>query len=465
MLTLSNKFQNSIIALQFALVTILSIILFLLSSKTGFSSRNILLLKICIFIFFSFYTSYSVGFQLVNPFVWFNFIFTLYSISTPILYLAGDHSYLPTFSKTLDLEFFGLISFSVFSKQKVYSFKKLGMESINKMAVGNTIFFYLCLSVIFVSLYYQITSGITNRYQKILNYSPLYYVDFLYFFLNISICIYLLNIKRRKRKLRYLYIFLYFGFLLLSFLISGHRNIVFRYILILVLLYDTMWEKIGKIKLLIATFVLILISTVSNDYKMYLLKSNNNGIIETNTDLLYTFFGSELRTPSENLSTVLMSVPSEIDFFYGETFIWDISQGLSIGFISSRTNFQNTSVWFTKTFFPSIWDLGGGVGFTLVGTAFINFGLFGVIAIFSLLGMINKVLYKKSSYSAWWFVLYINFIPIVIYSIRSDFSVLLAQTLKHTLVPMFFLSILSNVIIKLSSKKIIKRQSNEHLYF
>ena len=80
-----------------------------------------------------------------------------------------------------------------------------------------------------------------------------------------------------------------------------------------------------------------------------------------------------------------------------------------------------------------------------------NFGAVGVILWFLLLGLLVRFLYSKSAYNIYWLIVYVLSIPVIVFSTRGDFSILLAQFGKHVLIPLLIIYLCGAAIKKHSS--------------
>ena len=101
---------------------------------------------------------------------------------------------------------------------------------------------------------------------------------------------------------------------------------------------------------------------------------------------------SELLT-SLNALTIIQGIAiGEQDFFYGKLFIQQIL-GFIPGFIwPGRPDFA--SVLYVKSFYPGIYESGGGFGFSVVAEGFWEFGLIGCILYGFLTGLVGEKVYQ-----------------------------------------------------------------------
>jgi hypothetical protein len=199
--------------------------------------------------------------------------------------------------------------------------------------------------------------------------------------------------------------------------------------------------------LLILSISVLFLSTLSGYFKMFLLSKQMIGTLEMEMSGRYIarfLLGSELLTASQNLALLIELVPEQNPFFLGETFLWDLRKAFIPNFFFPRSLFLNTTAWFNKTFFPYYWDKGHGVGFTLVGLGYLNYGFIGVICLFSILGVVWRITYKWSLKSVWGLIFYVNSIIVWVYSIRADLSAPISRSIKHIMLPLLIISLIGS---------------------
>jgi oligosaccharide repeat unit polymerase len=170
------------------------------------------------------------------------------------------------------------------------------------------------------------------------------------------------------------------------------------------------------------------------------IEQKGNSIIE---DILSSEFSAASKNLNELLNHRELWSP-----FYGETFLWDIQVVLGTGF--------SPGAWYNKTFFPSLVNRGGGNGFTIVGEGYINFGIFGVILVFSFLSILLKYIHSYATKNIIWLTIYIASLPIFMYMIRGDLATLFTQVIKHIVIPLLILFIVKHIIEHSRLKNFIK---------
>jgi oligosaccharide repeat unit polymerase len=247
--------------------------------------------------------------------------------------------------------------------------------------------------------------------------------------------------------------------LTLNLLIAGERGPIYKFAIISLIAYHIFMKKIPIRYLLLIAVVAIYLQGLLGGLKMAFITKEIGTSIDYTLNyetILINIFGSEIGTPSNNLAILIEHIPEHLPYLMGQSFLWDIQRAFVPGFIFSRDIFSATADWFTKTFFEEWWLKGGGVGFSIVGLGYVNFGVAGIVGLFAILGALLKKLYYMSAESIIPCLFYINFIPVFIYTIRSDLSVPISQGTKHILFPLVMIYVLGHVI-----NQVFKSQNSE----
>jgi oligosaccharide repeat unit polymerase len=174
-------------------------------------------------------------------------------------------------------------------------------------------------------------------------------------------------------------------------------------------------------------------------------------------------FGSEFRTASENLLRLVEWVPHSFEYFKGQAIWNDLSSVIKIGFLHSRDSSPSPAYWFTKVFYTSLYSKGGGVGFTLVGLGYLDFGILGVIVLFAALGKITGVIYRLSGKNIVWLIFYFNLIPLTMYAIRGSLASILSPAIKHVILPIIIIFCIGMMGHVASRYRVNKRNWKESL--
>ncbi len=451
----------------------------IISSSIMLFSNDIMELKIAAFFIFTFFSAASVKFDIYHPFVWFNIAFMLYSISGPLLLCMGTHPWRmfaggirPSaldYATTLNLQFIAILTFSIFLGTSVRSYQQVSYVKFKNLREGVNWVFLIGAVLSILHIGNNIACGFSDKAEAVLSGSPFAGFAVGFNIMNIAASVYLLKFFRYKEiKKAILFGLFYFSCLFLSFLLTGHRNVLYRFLLIFVMLYGISYKRLS-VKYLVLIFVgTMLGAAILQNLKMALLKNTISfelyiNILKKHPELygpwyiLYlkqvitTILGTEFMTASNNLALVIHYWPGTFPFLWGESFWWDIKRALVPGFLFNRI-VMCTADFYNKTIHPNLYYLGQGPGFTLVGLPYINFGLIGIIPFFAFCGFVVKKIYKWSTKSVIGMLFYVNFMPVMILGIRYDLSAPISQAWKHLLLPLGVMLLISHVKRKVFKK-------------
>ncbi|MEN6473025.1 MAG: O-antigen polymerase [Syntrophaceae bacterium] len=431
--------------------------------------RNALDLQLIGFSVFVLFAAASIRFNLHHPFFWFNGIFWLYSIASPILYLIGFQagSSAPDITSHIHavfIEYAAVVVFSVAVGVKKVVYKNISLHNLETLANGSIPFMFISffISLIMIFMFYRL--GITDKIQKYDTGSYATNISFVFTFILVGFCFYYLRNLHRYGKQPYKILCLLVIYFFIAYLVIGERGIFFRMIVVITLLYTTTQKNINK-SIIVAFLVTgIVLSTLMGYTKNLLVKPDISSFlsstqlinIETPRDILYILLGSEFRSASDNMASLVSMVPESIPFFLGRSTWWEIKSSMRIGVLADRESAMSSAVWFAQTFYPGGWDKGKGYGFALVGQGYLDFGLIGVILLFLILGLIIGFIYRQSCKNVLYFVFYINLVPIVMYSVRQSIAPIISQSLKHIVLPMFLMFCMGTIISVASKSREVK---------
>lgn len=161
------------------------------------------------------------------------------------------------------------------------------------------------------------------------------------------------------------------------------------------------------------------------------------------SNIFVEIFHTEFKSSSRNLAILMENIPNHINFFYGKGILMDLGRAFIPGFIFPHTT--SSTIWFNEIFFPHFFQMGGGVGFSLVGVGYLNYGIVGVVILFAILGYLIKKLYFNLN-NPIILVIYANFLPLFIFALRGDLSVIISQTLKHILLPIILVILIDSML-------------------
>lgn len=388
-------------------------------------------------------------FDLFHPYTWYAPFFFFYSASVPILVWLDVREDIGSLQETVFLEWLALVSFLIVvgpSGNKIGPFAK----PIPNIKVISWMLLLLSVGVSGLYLWHIWQNNLGSKYEIILSSSMLARLDPAFSVYALVYAV-LLSIAFQENRFPWILIVLSLGWNTLAFLLSGERDFVFRILWITVVLLHGLYRPISRWYLALMVTGAIVLIPIMGDLKNVLLRETEVPIVLN--AMAVRVLNDEFLTASDNLQFYLENGGFE-PFYFGETLLWDIKRAILPGFIFQEGS--DPQRHFNVTFFPDIVEQGGGRGFTLVGEGYMNFGLWGVVLWFLLLGWFVRYLYGKGSQSVIWFLVYVVSMPLMIYVIRADLSNLLAQFTKHIIVPMLLLSIGQRVL----SKALEHRPSN-----
>jgi oligosaccharide repeat unit polymerase len=413
----------------------------------GIINLEISIVGLVIFVIFG---VISVDCDISHPFVLFNIIFTIYSISTPIINIMGEYIYCKSYASNFDYvqiiftEYLALLAFSLIVSPKLVTYNISSFaKRINKAVYLYNGIYYVLIAAIIISLIQLIMlkeAGVQSKIDKISEFSQVNYLGFAWTVITVSVTALLVHSRLQAKRYPFLFISIISTYILLALLISGERGPLFRYVLTLAVATHVLYGKIKFRYFVIALFAGIYLSTIAGPFKMFLMSNlrltDIPGMLKFEySDVLLNLMGGEFRSASENLGVVLQAIPSSLPFLYGKSLLFDLIRSVIPSFLVSPETIPTTVYWFNDTFFSSLLAKGGGVGFSLVGTGYVNFGYPGIVGLFLLVGWLIKKLYEYSAKNVVFLICYLSIMPLLAYCIRADLAILISQGLKHILLP------------------------------
>lgn len=430
----------------------------------------------------------SVGFDIRHPLFWFAAGMLAYSLASPVLYALGVHPYQTyvgqrigtfDFEKAVNVAFVGLLCGTVFISPVKRSFRITSYKLLPTLKTGNYILFVTTFALCVGHIAYVVLGGYTGKGEVALSSNPLAGASFAFNILILSSAVFLIDYCRRKKNRKFLvFSGLMSAFFLFTVLLIGHRNIFYR---LLVTATFVPLVFVNKIKLKHVTIVVILlllamsISGVLGNLKMALLRGSNQEIeiksqqtfgeskyqdltkwhgirqvflLQSITNIL----GSEFMTAGNVLTVLLEHVPETYPYLLGKSILWDLKRAVVPGFLFNR-DVETTAVFFVKRIWPETYLRGEGPGFSLVGFGYVNFGIIGVIVVFSIYGYAIKKLYLWATHSLVGSIFYVTFIPIGVLTLRNDISAPISQALKHIALPMLVMFIIGTELRRLGKTR------------
>ena len=421
----------------------------------------------------------AARFEISHPLVWFAGAFTLYSISGPLLQHMGVHPYDTwggyridelDFTGAMDYQFLALLVAVLIVGPKRIDFSASKNHPMAGALYDGALPVLVAASVIGLANIFQIvTQDFSSKGDVVLQGDWTTRLSFAFNIAATALGVYLAKLFSEGRPVAaYIALMVVVALGIGMVLLIGQRHFLFRAGLICLLVFHIFHRRISiRSLLLLAGFALIL-STVLGGYKMMLvlqeaspidsgslweqtrqviaLKNpeflNNSTYIQYTKVALALALGSEAMTPGNNMAMLLSRVPQDLPFFYGATIPGDLLRSVLPGFIIAPL-VDTTGTTYNALVFPNTATAGGGVGFTIAGYGYLHFGEIGLIAIMAIIGGGLRAIYRWAGRSPTGLMFFIGFFPVAIYVARNDITGPVSQGLKHVLLPLLAMFVVS----------------------
>lgn len=377
-------------------------------------------------------------FDLLHPYFWFSSIFTIYSISYPILYKYG---YVTKFGYSKDLMILQWLALSVFlivvTPRKIIRTNAL---TYSRSSILNRYLINILCILVLVSSIIIVREGYANK-KEIYSSGNIFLLLSINFTIILTI-IYMYQLIfqiNRKNKLDKLLIIKVAISIFIITMFTGERDLIFRFLVVSILILYT-FNKINNKHLFLLTPLIIVGLPFSHIYKYFFLTGSITSSIEINPgNLFFEFLDGEFISASRNLQVLLNNSEFTKGLFSGSSILNDF---IRIFYTTGFTHGQ----WYNDTFFPDVATT--GYGFTLVGEGYVNWGYYGVILVFMVIGFFIRFLYLKSNKNIYFLVIYLYTVPIYMYSIRADLGNIFSPFIKHLLFSMLVIKLIEEIINK-----------------
>lgn len=421
----------------------------------------------------------SVRMDLTHPFVWLGGTFLLYTASGPLLFHLGLHPNTAwsgilieefDFSFAMDLQYMAfLVVCAVIGPRRVSFEPMLRDTRIQELFGGVVPVLAAAMVLAAIGVSDVLYQGFTQKTDIVLYGS---WVTRLGFGLNMTAtCVAVFLIKQfveGRRPAAYATIICFVAIGVIIVTLVGERNFLFRFLVIALFVIHIAHRKVSIGMFLLLGIIASLLISVMGTLKMVAVSEQvfgsvapsfeeivglsrflvNPSVVNDPAPLFYAKFllvmalGNEFMTAGNNLAIVVTRVPYEIPFQNGWTLINDVFRALQPGFLVHQEA-NNTTFIFNWLMFPENTERGGGQGFSLIGTGYFNFGTAGVILVMSVFGAAVRGAYRWAGKSPLGLAFFLGFIPVAISAARGDLSGPISQSLKHVLLPLVLMMVVS----------------------
>lgn len=392
-------------------------------------------------------------FDLLHPYFWFSSFFGLYSSAYTIILIQGFETNTGYSYENTLLSVIALTTVLIIIGPKKITNNKMDLNdsmseevSVNREVDRRLIriILFALLIVLVLSVLVVSQLGIQSKSEFVNNgYLSFRFATYSSRFLTFFCCLYIV-VCAKNLKLGPI-IFLSGLAVLFFSLYTAERDGIFRFLLVIVCaLFATkrISRKVLPIVLGSAMLLVVLLS-----YLKYFFVNGNVRTGYNEHGVIYNFLNSDFAAAGENMQ-VLLNNPWT-NSFSGYSLIFT---DLLSPFIFGANNF-NVGTWFNDTFYYGK----SSRAFTLVGEGYVIGGYIGVIVLFLILGLLVKLMYKKSIENQYWLTAYIFTIATVASSFRGTLS-----SITGTLFDIALLGILGYLLYKIfMSKKKATRKIRE----
>ena len=386
-----------------------------------------------------------------NPLVLFISFFILYQISFPILQNKGFnffgfepihefyfiYSWIATISFIL---FYGNFNNIHYNKEMIYQ-KKSNVVILR-------IIYGLFAMISIIASFYIIKNGYNSKYDLAHSGIPLITVGTISYTILIIFPLFFFlttNIKRFEKISIGIFNFLLLLFGVFTF---GERSFLLNYMIVLLINYVSFYKL--RFRKMAPIFMLcILIYSFSSSLKMIL--SSNRYISKSNNDygIVVNFLNSNFPSAGYNFNYLLNHNQNSV--LKGKSYIYDFLSPVDDIVPIGK---YNPSKWYQSTFWK---NRKTGVGFSLVGEGYANFGLLGIIIEMFLLARIIKFFYLLSNKNYYYYIINLGCLSLSLYACRQSLASIISPIFKYYIL----LAVIIYYVNRIHSKYSIRRVTNE----
>ena len=244
-----------------------------------------------------------------------------------------------------------------------------------------------------------------------------------FFILAITVLIFLRAVRIGENFCRDRLIILYFFFCIFYVLLTGERDLLFKVLFGLIIIYYDQRKSFGALKMVGIFSAILFVVPLSQYFKSILL----SGTLDINRAGADLFLNSEFISASRNFYSLLV-----FDVSHDASFILsDMARALIPTTLLGDYGVQSTVAWYDTVFRPANGFEGtSGWGFTIVGFGYVVGGLTGIVCVMTFYAWLLSAFYNQRWRSAYWYSLYILVLSAVVYVLRADLANLLSQVFK-----------------------------------
>lgn len=392
--------------------------MFIYFTDNVFIHISIVVLHLIICIFFS-----KLNFS--HPLFWFSVFFFLYSCAYNIIIIMYPNDALAkgydSKSSLLILLSLNVVSLFTILKERLYTFNKFnkgGCYHMDLRAVS-LLFVAFCASLLICVLILRL-QGVTSKQEQWTQHN-LFWVFAAYstrFLAFLSALLLFIDKKKKRIKRKLIFCVMLTAFYSMS---TGERDGLLRLIVIL-LLALSMLNRLKKSHLVIIGIGGVLLMILMNYLKYFFVTGTLNTDFLSKGNILYAFLYTDFADCGSNMQMLLnhpeLKGTKGIDIIFTDFISAFLPSGIINVIYGDITNW-NISEWYNNYFYRgSSWNR----SFTIIGEGYVAGGIVGVIVVFTIIGLIIRILYKKSTSSPYYATSYVYAVATIISSFRGDMA-------------------------------------------
>lgn len=375
------------------------------------------------------YVLYEVHYSPDHPLVLFSLIFFIYILSGGMLAYWGVLTDANSYASSVMLHLLALNVF-LFTAATPTARPAIVTGWVANTRISLSLI-YIVLFILSASYLYAVGSeGYASKSEKIREGGMIVLFGFIFYMMaTVSFIVFIKHHLEGKRGLLIMML-LAAVFFTLPIVITGERNITFKFILGAMVVYQMLTRRIKAyhfISILVLGFVL---APLTLNMKMSLTSGYS---VESERSYVERMLFGEFKSSVRNTAILLDEIKDDNVDRSKLYFINDLYRAISPGFLVGRS-IQTTAAWFNETYFTNFYLHGGGVGFSQVAVGYLNAGVPGVMILFGLLGFVLRILYAHALRSAAWLAVYAGVVSVFCATIRYDLAAPVSQTIKHIIV-------------------------------
>lgn len=387
-----------------------------------------------------------VSFDISHPYFWYSFVFMLYSVSYPIMWITGATHDIYVYTKSLMLSQWLALSTLLLVVGPARTDYE-GLKYKSRSASNLRLIMLIPILAIIPTILKISQGGFTHKSEIYSEGSLLIFIGFRAVL--VLLILFTINLTRAcllygaiNKKITVIVFILIFGVVYYS----GERDLIIRPFVILSLVYFVLVKrrKLDLFLIFIGLFSVLLIPMLA-DFKYFGLTGERN---VSERSVVMRLLNSEFQSASKNLQIVLLDESTK-GIFQGATLISSVIRTFKMDKLLDL-EIDTGIKWYNRTYFA---PNRAGQGFTLVGEGYINFGYAGIVLVFVFVGILIKIIYRKSNQGVYHFSYYILSIPVFMYSIRADLANIISPLIVQNLLIMALACCSSKILDKVVSSK------------